>query len=444
MLKKSLLIAALAIALGAFLYYQPFLFSKGVSARIIDRLPDADFIGRLKILELTKETTDLLYFYKIPFRDLTSAEYLLGQGKTFGLNLQKPIYIFANKNKEWGALILINDAEKAKQGIEKLKQNIVVNDSTKRKVILYFIPKLNLYLHYSDNYLLLYSGKKIHSIISRVKNAKYKSISPLWKGFLANSTFKNENLVFYTKWAELKNYDVDYAMFAHDSDTNNFNVKCYFHKKEGVQFPRTKKGLSYIGQENPLKSIEIHLDAEKFRATKNNPLKNLLIEKGKKLSFPVQSFMDSWKGVLSFREGGKQQVAERIIVSEMDADFNVTQVEKFRNIEVPGYSLLFNTNEKGPEFINALLQKGILRSEGNQYRVLFSPLLNMKIKDDYYFFYSGAKNLETTLNEKNELLWPIQETNFYFKIDAINDREVFGSIKIPANKIVKQLLSIKL
>ena len=68
----------------------------------------------------------------------------------------------------------------------------------------------------------------------------------------------------------------------------------------------------------------------------------------------------------------------------------------------------------------------------------------MKIKDDYYFFYSGAKNLETTLNEKNELLWPIQETNFYFKIDAINDREVFGSIKIPANKIVKQLLSIKL
>ena len=128
----------------------------------------------------------------------------------------------------------------------------------------------------------------------------------------------------------------------------------------------------------------------------------------------------------------------------MDADFNVTQVEKFRNIEVPGYSLLFNTNEKGPEFINALLQKGILRSEGNQYRVLFSPLLNMKIKDDYYFFYYGAKNLETTLNEKNELLWPIQETNYYFKIDAINDREVFGSIKIPANKIVKQLFSIKL
>ena len=94
MLKKSLLIVALAIALGVFLYYQPFLFSKGASARIIDRLPDADFIARLKILELTKETTDLLYFYKIPFRDLTSAEYLLGQGKTFGFNLQKPIYIF--------------------------------------------------------------------------------------------------------------------------------------------------------------------------------------------------------------------------------------------------------------------------------------------------------------------------------------------------------------
>ena len=124
MLKKLLVIIILAIILGIFLYLQPFIFSKTPNARIIDRLPDADFIGRVNILDLTKETTDLLYFYKTPFRDLTSADYILGQGKTFGLDLQKPVYLFFNKDGEWGAMILINDAEKAKQGIEKLKQNI--------------------------------------------------------------------------------------------------------------------------------------------------------------------------------------------------------------------------------------------------------------------------------------------------------------------------------
>ena len=110
MLKKSLFIAALALSLGVFLYFRPFIFAKEATPRIIDRLPDADFIGRVNILDLVKETNDLLYYYKTPFRDLTSADYILGQGKTFGLNLQNPIYIFGDENGEWGALIQVNDA----------------------------------------------------------------------------------------------------------------------------------------------------------------------------------------------------------------------------------------------------------------------------------------------------------------------------------------------
>ncbi len=136
-------------------------------------------------------------------------------------------------------------------------------------------------------------------------------------------------------------------------------------------------------------------------------------------------------------------MAERIIVSEMDEDFNVTQVEKYRTVEVPGYSLLFNTNDKGPAFINSLLQKGIMRSEGNQFRVLFSPLLTMKRKDNYYFFYSGVKSPKMVENNQNQLLWPINETNYYFKIDTINQQDILGSIKIPGAKIMKKLFSVK-
>ena len=122
MYKKSLIITLLAIVLAAFLYFQPFLFSKAPQPRIIYRLPDADFIGSVKILDLIKETNSMLYYYKTPFRDLTSAEYLLGQGKTFGLNLQKEIFIFANENGEYGAIIQLNDSTKTKQALEKIKQ----------------------------------------------------------------------------------------------------------------------------------------------------------------------------------------------------------------------------------------------------------------------------------------------------------------------------------
>lgn len=443
MLKKSLFIAALALSLGVFLYFRPFIFAKEATPRIIDRLPDADFIGRVNILDLVKETNDLLYYYKTPFRDLTSADYILGQGKTFGLNLQNPIYIFGDENGEWGALIQVNDAEKAKLGMEKLKQYFAVQDSSKSKTMLYFIPKLKIYLHLSANYLLVYSGKKVERVISRVKNAKYNGISNMWKEFLAISRFKNEHLVIYSKSKKLKDYGIEYALFAHDSDSTDFNIKYYFQKHKAFPFSNKKNGLSFLGQASSNHSIDLHLDAEEFRNSKNTPLKKLLIAKGKRLSFPTVAFLDAWDGVLSFIEGGKQQVSERIIVSEMDEDFNVTQVEKYRTIDVPGYSLLFNTNDKGPAFINSLLQKGIMRSEGNQFRILFSPLLNMKKKDNYYFFYSGLKCPKTVNNNQNQLLWPINETNYYFKIDTINQQSIIGTIKIPAKNLTKKIFRPK-
>jgi hypothetical protein len=443
MLKKSLVIATLALSLGIFLYFQPFIFAKEDTPRIIDRLPDADFIGRVNLLDLVKETNDLLYYYKTPFRDLTSADYILGQGKTFGLNLQNPLYIFGDENGEWGALIQLDDAEKAKLGIERLKQYFAVQDSSKSKTMLYFIPKLKIYLHLSANYLLVYSGKKVERVISRVQNAKYNGITNIWKEFLAISRFKNEHLVIYSKWKKLNEYGIEYALLAHDSDSTDFNVKYYFHKQKAFPFSNKKNGLSFSGQAASNRSIDLHLDAEEFRNSKNSPLKKLLIAKGKRLSFPSASFLDAWDGVLSFVEGGKQQVSERIIVSEMDEDFNVTQVEKYRTIDVPGYSLLFNTNDKGPAFINTLLQKGIMRSEGNQFRILFSPLLNMKKKGNYYFFYSGLKCPKTVESDKNDLLWPINKTNYYFKIDTINQQSITGTIKIPATNLTKNIFRAK-
>jgi hypothetical protein len=46
----------------------------------------------------------MLYYNKIPFRDLLSYEFILSQGKLYGLNLQKPIYFFGKEKGDVGAI----------------------------------------------------------------------------------------------------------------------------------------------------------------------------------------------------------------------------------------------------------------------------------------------------------------------------------------------------
>jgi len=108
MFKKFSIIFILAAALGAFLFLRPYIFKKKDIPRLEDRLPDGDFIGRAYILDVARETSGMLYFNKVPFRDLFSYEFILGQGKLYGLNLQDPVYFFANEGGDWGALVHVN------------------------------------------------------------------------------------------------------------------------------------------------------------------------------------------------------------------------------------------------------------------------------------------------------------------------------------------------
>jgi hypothetical protein len=70
-------------ALGLVLFLKNILFQKPTPPRLIDRLPTADFIGKVNVLDLARETSGMMYYHKIPFRDFTSYEFLLGQGKMF-------------------------------------------------------------------------------------------------------------------------------------------------------------------------------------------------------------------------------------------------------------------------------------------------------------------------------------------------------------------------
>jgi hypothetical protein len=106
---------------------------------------------------------------------------------------------------------------------------------------------------------------------------------------------------------------------------------------------------------------------------------------------------------------------------------------------VPGYSVLFNTNEKGELFFNQLFKKGLLRKDEGGYRFLFSPLLKMDKKDGYYQFYSGQHAPKMIPSLDNKLNWKFKGTSYLFHLDSINRKEIFGTVRFPAQKLYKTL-----
>jgi hypothetical protein len=436
--KKVLTIILLSISLGAFLYLRPYLFKKEVPARIIDRLPNADFLGRVNVLELARETSGMMYYNKIPFRDFTSYEFILGQSKMYGLNLQKPVYLFGNEAGDWGAIIQVSDSAKMSQGIERIKNFLNVRDTILMETKVWYYPTEKMYLHYGKNYLLLYQGSNFKKNLSYVLNARIYRQSKEWRTFLSQKQFNKEHLVIYSNWIKLRQFGIETAMFAHDSDSLSFNLKSYLRKKTPFYLKKKNDGIAISSVLNANKSVELHLD---IREIKNHPEDSMLIgliRYGKRIGFPLNDFIKSWDGDLCFVEGGTQKVKEKYITTELDDDFNVTEVEKTREVDVPGYSVVFSTTSYAPIFINKLFQKGILTKDGEQFRFLFSPLLHFSKTGNFMKFYSGETSPRLIKSNKNNVVWTDRGTRYSFSIDSLNRNEVFGSMQIPVKRIIRR------
>ncbi len=438
MIRKTITIVILASALGAFLYLKPFLFQKPTPPRLIDRLPSADFIGKANVLDLARETSGMMYYHKIPFRDFTSYEFLLGQGKMYGLNLQKQVYLFGNESGDWGCLIEVSDSSKIKQGIERLRKFISIDDTTINEHQIFRYKQEKMYMHYGRNYLFFYKGSDYKNYFDQVTKAKYLGINRSWKTFLSKKQFKSEYLVIYSNWNRLKNMGIKTAMFAHDSDSLSFNLKSYFRKETPFYIKKKEIGEGYKNIENATKSIELHLEISELRKHPEDKLYIELSKIGKRFGFPFVDFLKAWNGDLSFMEGGMQTVQETYIETELDEDFNTTEVEKTREILVPGYSIYFSSTLDAPVFINKLINKGILRHEENNYRFLFSPLLYATINKTSYQFYSGKKAPKKVESTRNQIIWTKEGTRYVFNIDSLTTYESYGSLQIPVKRIFRK------
>lgn len=438
MFKKFTLILFLAVGLGAFLVLRPYLFRKHEQPRIVDRLPDGDFIGRAYVLDVARETSGMMYYHKIPFRDLFSYEFILSQGKLYGLNLQNPVYFFANEKGDWGAIVEVSDSSKIYEGVERLKKFIDIEDSVYEDQKVYQFEKENGYLTYSKNYLFIYKGKNFKEYFNRVAKAKCYDRSSTWKAFLTEKQFKDEKLVIYSNSEKLKENGIETAIFAHNSDSVSFSLLTYIRNAKPLNVKLKEGGLNLKSSEFTSKMLNIHMDISKLREAPDDPLYKWLIKMGKKISFPTDEFLDAWEGDLSFRQGGFQVVKETYIESVLDDDFNVTQIEKEKEVKVPGFSLMFSVNKNGRRLINRLLSKGILTQEEEYFRFLFSPQLKMSRKNNYFIFHSGQYTPKTESNEKNNGIWSQQGTKIEFNLDSLSRNEAFGSIYIPVDRIISR------
>jgi hypothetical protein len=440
MFKKFSLIFILAVALIAFLILRPYIFPKTEIPRVEDRLPDADFIGRAYILDVARETSGMLYYHKVPFRDLFTQEFILSQGKLYGLNLQNPVYFFANEGGDWGAIVQVSDSSKMMEGIERLRKFIEIEDSMYDDHRVYHYPKEKGYLTYSNNYMLLYKGEKFDSIFHRVTKAKRGDLSATWKSFLKEGQFKDDKLVLFSNWSKLKEKGIETAIFAHDSDSISFSLKAYIRNKKPLNFSMKKEGLNLKTGEFTSKMVNLHLDITKLRNAPEDPLYQLLVKLGKKIGFPTKDFLNAWEGDLSFRQGGYQVVKETYIESVLDDDFNVTEVEMEKEVKVPGFTLMLSVNKNGRQLINRLVAKGIITQNENKdkYRVLFSPELKMTSKENYFIFHTGQYAPKTINDGNNSAIWTQQGTKLEFSLDSISKYEVFGSIYIPVDRIIRR------
>lgn len=437
MIRKVTFIIFLLSLLIAFFYFRPLLFKPKEIPSLLDRMPEGQFLGRLKLLDFAEETSSLLYYNKIPFRDLCSPEFLLAQAKSFGLDIQTDIYFFANDSGEWGTLAKVSDSSKIISGIARLRQNSVIKDTLVGTQHVFALDKKKMYLTYGADWVFLYRGDNLPRRMYHVMYSKKNDISKNWKRFEEEKEFKKEKTVVYIKHPKVNEKGIDAILIAHDSDSNSVQLKTYIRSKNNLKISPKKEGLSFMSSSQRDNTVHLHLNINQLRTSPEDPYYQLMEKLGSRISFPVNSFLNAWEGDLSYHQGGFINVKEKVITSQMDEDFNVTEKVTLQDKKVPAFALLLSINKNIQTLLYQLFSKGILRKESdNQLRFLFSPPLKIQQTKNFIYFYSSDVVPPTTLSSFNGGIIKYQGNRFGFQIDSLNAKETFGSVRIPVNYFI--------
>ncbi len=439
MYKKLAFILFLAFLLGVLLYLKPFESPKEELEEIETFLPDAELVGQVYLLDFLTESTDLMLFNEISQRQFLTSEFVLSLAKKFGLDVQNPVYVFANERGDAGSVVPLYTTQKLKSALDRISLDNNVKDTLIGQDRIYHLTDYQVHIFHRDHFLFIYYGDYFYDIYKESVANKERGIADTWKGLFSNPIFPNENLVLYSESEVLKQFGIDHAFMAHDSDSSGFHLKSSIKINDSIPFFVKDSGRAIKFSARSKRTIDLHLNTVEL----SEEVEELLIEKlsllTSKINFPIADFIDIWSGDFCFEEGGYYLVSEKYIETELDDNFEPTQVEKTRYKNVPRYSLMFTVHEPANQLIDKLLSKGILTQEDEQFRFLFSPQLKLRLLDDEVVFYSTANPPKHYTSLRNRIEWTYKGTDFEFQVDSLSNKTVFGSIEVPMKKILESI-----
>lgn len=440
MLRKLLLIFLLALGFGAFLFFYPWKKAPSEQPILINRLPVSTIIGETNLLELSDQVSKLLYYYKIPFRDFVDPNIILSQGKKYGLDVQSPLYFFADdsltKIKNWGGMIEVQDSSKIFPVIDILRKRTKIIDTIIDQKTVYFAENFNLYVTYGADWLLLYQGDSIASVLHSVTNATLYNTHPRWKNLIYQSKKNEQVLNAEIQTDQLKEFGVRSALIALSNDSTGLVFNARLNHYDTLAFQIKKNGSALSSQEFTRQMAQLNFDIERLRKDKNHPYRLFMNKLGDKINFPTDELLNAWDGQVAFRRGGIEYITEQYIESILDDDFNVTEVARTKRVKISGFALYLSTNNLMSDFLTTIQDKGILSKENRKYRLLYSPPLNIKQTDSSLLFYTNKYAPVPELNTQNEIMWTFNYTPVQFFLDSTSSKDIFGRIKIPLKKII--------
>lgn len=442
MRKKLAIIFALAVLFALVLVFRPWEMGSEDSPRFFDRLPDADVIGKTDILELSESIEKTTYHYRIPFREFLTREFILLQAKSFGIDVKKSAYFFANESEwnidDFGVMFHVKDSSLIDKGIRRLSSAVRFSDTLIYNHRVYQNSASKVSIAYGADWLLVYTGDNFKRTYHDVLFAKRNEIPPNWRAFLNQTNFGGASLV--AKWSSkgLEGYGFHSVDLSLQNDSSSITVNGQIHQKDAIAIKLLPHGPTFEKQEYTKSLANLHLDISGLRDHPNDPLVLIMKRVAQKISFPLQDFLMAWEGSVAFRQGGLQTYSEQYIESELDENFNVTEVVKYKTIKLPGFSLHLVMNPDYPEFLNRLKVKGILTKPDKRYRLLFSPPLALEQEKNAIAFHTATYYQQPIDSTSNSVLFTYEKTPYTFQLDSLGKNTYYCRLQIPLENLVKK------
>ena len=245
----------------------------------------------------------------------------------------------------------------------------------------------------------------------------------------------DHNIVMRSFSTKLRSRGIQEATITAENDSSSVTFFSQLNPFDTVSFS-LKTGYQFKEKEFTKRLINLHLDVTNIKRNSRDPIFALLNEFGKKVSFPVDAFLDAWSGDLAFRNGGTYLLNEKYIESELDENFNISEVIKTKETKISGVSGYLGVSGNSKDFLKTMYRKGILTEEGKRIRFLYSPPLNLKTSDSTYLFYSSNYKPELFPGDQNNGVWTVSNTQLNFYLDSTTTRSIYGRIILPLDEIL--------